>query len=189
MEQNKIKDIDTYIDGFTAETQEILRKVRETIKQAAPGAEETISYQMPTFKLNGNLVHFAAFKNHIGFYPAPRGIEKFKEELAAYDGGKGSVQFPLDKEIPYDLIRRVVEFRVQENLSKAKTKKPPGDDNFLSLLSAPARRALENKGITTLKKLSKFSEAEILKLHGVGPSALPKLLRALEASGLSFAAK
>lgn len=191
MEQNKFKDIDTYIEGFPAETQELLRKVRATIKQAAPNAEEAISYQMPTFKLNGNLVHFAGYKNHIGFYPAPRGIEKFKEELAAYEGGKGSVQFPLDKEIPYDLISRIVQFRVKENIEKAKTKtkKSEPKESFLSLLAAPARRALENKGITTLQQLSKFSEAEILELHGMGSSSIPKLRSVLETQGLSFAIK
>lgn len=189
MDQNKIKDIDTYIQGFPAKTQQLLRKVRETIKEAAPAAVEKISYQMPTFFLEGNVVHFAAFKNHIGFYPAPRGIERFKEELACYQGGKGSVQFPLDKEIPYDLISRIVQFRVKENVEKAKTKtkKSKPKESFLSLLSAPARRALENKGITTLQQLSKFKEAEILKLHGVGPSAIPKLRTALQKEGLSFA--
>ena len=96
--------------------------MRATIKAAAPDAKEKISYQMPTFDLKGNLVHFAAFKNHIGFYPTPTGIEKFKKELAVYEGAKGSVQFPLDKPIPYDLIRKIVLFRVKENLAKAGTK-------------------------------------------------------------------
>jgi uncharacterized protein YdhG (YjbR/CyaY superfamily) len=96
--------------------------VRTTIKAAAPNAKEKISYQMPTFDLNGNLVHFAAFKNHIGFYPTPSGIEKFKKELSVYEGAKGSVKFPLDKPIPYALIRKIVLFRVKENLAKAETK-------------------------------------------------------------------
>ena len=90
-----------------------------TIREAAPDAEETIKYQMPTFTLDGNLVHFAAFKKHIGFYPAPTGIEEFKDELSMYDGGKGSVQFPLDKPVPFGLIRRIVEYRVKENLARA----------------------------------------------------------------------
>jgi uncharacterized protein YdhG (YjbR/CyaY superfamily) len=114
--------IDEYIAGFPAEIQEILQKVRATIRQAAPGAEETIKYQMPTFTLQGNLVHFAAFKKHIGFYPVPSGIERFKQELSAYEGGKGSVQFPLDRPIPYDLIGEIVRFRVEENLAKAAAK-------------------------------------------------------------------
>lgn len=126
MEKNKIIDVDNYIAGFPEKTREILIKVRETIRQAAPEAEETISYQMPTFILHGNLVHFAAYKNHIGFYPIPSGIEEFKEELSAYKGAKGSVQFPIDKEIPYDLISRIVKFRVNENAERARTKTKKG---------------------------------------------------------------
>lgn len=119
------RDIDAYIAGFPPDVQKILQKVRKTIQKAAPDAEETIKYQIPTFALNGNLVHFAAFKNHIGFYPAPRGKEIFKKELSAYEGGKGTVRFPLDQPIPYDLISRIVKFRVEENLGRAasKTKK------------------------------------------------------------------
>jgi uncharacterized protein YdhG (YjbR/CyaY superfamily) len=124
MESKKVgfTSIDEYIATFPKEIQKILEEVRATIKAAAPGAEEKISYQMPTFTLNGNLVHFAAFKRHIGFYPVPTGIEKFKKELAVYKGAKGSVQFPLDKPIPYALITKIVKFRVKENLKKAGTK-------------------------------------------------------------------
>ena len=115
-------DIDEYIAGFPPDVQEILEEVRATIRSAAPGAEEAISYQIPTFRLEGNLVHFAAFKKHIGFYPTPTGIDEFTDELSGYQGGKGSVQFPLDKPMPFDLIRRMVEFRVKENLAKAETR-------------------------------------------------------------------
>jgi uncharacterized protein YdhG (YjbR/CyaY superfamily) len=115
--------IDEYIAGFPKEVQLILQKIRETIKKAAPGAVEAISYQMPTFKLNGNLVHFAGYQRHIGFYPVPTGIEQFKAELSVYKQGKGSVQFPLDQPIPYDLIGRIVKFRVEENVRKAADKK------------------------------------------------------------------
>jgi uncharacterized protein YdhG (YjbR/CyaY superfamily) len=107
--------IDDYIAGYPADVQAILQQIRQTIHETAPEATEAISYGMPTFKLNGNLVHFGAFKNHIGFYPVPSGMEAFKDELAAYKQGKGSVQFPLDKPMPLDLIRRIVEFRVQES--------------------------------------------------------------------------
>ena len=93
--------------------------MRSTIRKAAPYAEETINYQIPTFKLKGNLVHFAAFKKHIGLYPAPSGIEKFKNELSGYERAKGSVKFPLDKPIPFDLISKIVKFRVNENLERA----------------------------------------------------------------------
>lgn len=115
--------IDEYIATFPKDIQLILEKIRTTIHKAAPQAEEAISYQMPTFKLNGNLVHFAAYKNHIGFYPVPSGIEKFKKELSACKGAKGSVQFPLDRPIPYALISKMVRFRVKENLEKAKAKR------------------------------------------------------------------
>lgn len=110
------RNIDEYIEVFPRVVQEILEQIRETIRKAAPDAEETISYQIPTFTLKGNLVHFAAFKKHIGFYPTPTGIEKFKDELSVYECAKGSVKFPLDKPIPFDLISRIVTFRVKENL-------------------------------------------------------------------------
>jgi uncharacterized protein YdhG (YjbR/CyaY superfamily) len=113
------QSIDEYIAAFPAEVQKRLQEIRSVIKSAAPQATEKISYQMPTFYLNGNLVHFAAFKNHIGFYPVPSGIEAFKRELSKYAQGKGSVQFPLDEPLPLALIRKIVKFRVAENLKKA----------------------------------------------------------------------
>lgn len=114
--------IDDYVAGFPPDVQAILEKIRRTIRNAAPDAEETIKYRMPTFTLKGNLVYFAAFKKHIGFYPVPTGIEKFKRELAVYKGGKGSVQFPLDQPMPFDLISKIVKFRVKENLARAAAK-------------------------------------------------------------------
>ena len=106
--------IDKYIATFPKEIQSLLEQIRKTIRQAAPEADETIKYAMPTFVLDGNLVHFAAFKNHIGFYPAPSGIEAFKKELSVYKGAKGSVQFPLDRPLPLHLISEIVKFRVME---------------------------------------------------------------------------
>lgn len=123
VDESAPRTIDQYIAGFPPEVQEILQEIRMTIEEAAPGAQETIKYRMPTFTLKGNLVHFAAFKQHIGFYPVPSGIEAFKEDLSPYKVGKGSVQFPLDKPIPLDLIRRIVEFRVKENLARAEAKR------------------------------------------------------------------
>ena len=117
------QNIDEYIASFPEDVQVILEKIRLTVRGAAPEAQEAIKYRMPAFILKGNLVYFAAFKNHVGFYPIPTGIEAFKEELSVYKQGKGSVQFPLDQPIPYDLIRRIVKFRVEENLEKAKRKK------------------------------------------------------------------
>ena len=123
MEAIKPKNIDEYIAAFPEDTQNLLQQIRETIKKAAPQAEETISYAMPTFKLNGNLVHFAAYKNHIGFYPVPSGIDAFKEELSVFKGAKGSVQFPIDQPMPLKLIADIVKYRVHENLEKGKKKR------------------------------------------------------------------
>jgi uncharacterized protein YdhG (YjbR/CyaY superfamily) len=120
MTKTNFQTIDEYIGTFPKDVQGILEKIRKTIGKAAPDAEETINYQIPTFTLKGNLVHFAAYKNHIGFYPAPSGIAKFKKELSVYEGAKGSVKFPLDKPIPFGLIGKIVKFRVKENLERAK---------------------------------------------------------------------
>lgn len=117
------QNIDAYISNFPQEIQEILQGVREAIRKAAPDAEETIKYQIPTFYLNGNLVHFAAFKNHIGFYPTPSGMEEFKKELAAYAGAKGSVQFPLTQPIPFGLIGKIAKFRANEARTNVKAEK------------------------------------------------------------------
>lgn len=114
------ESIDDYISKFPPEIQEKLNHIRKVIKESAPGAEEKISYQMPTFALHGNLVHFAAYDHHIGFYPAPSGIDAFKQELSEYKWAKGSVQFPLDKPLPYELISKIVKFRVAENIKQAK---------------------------------------------------------------------
>ena len=121
--QTTPKNIDEYIAGFPNNVQEILKRIRMTIRKAAPGAEETISYQIPTFTLKGKyLVYFAAYKKHIGLYPAPRGVQKFEKELSAYEGGKGTVRFPFDKPIPFGLIGRIVKFRVKKNLERAEAK-------------------------------------------------------------------
>ena len=119
----KPKTIDEFIAGFPKDVQKILQELRAAIKKAAPATEETINYGVPTFILNGNLVHFAGFKHHIGFYPTPSGIEAFKKELSVYKGAKGSVQFPLDKPLPLGLITKIVKFRVKENNEKAKARK------------------------------------------------------------------
>lgn len=121
MEENIIA-IDAYIAQFPIEIQEILETLRKVIKESAPDAKEMISYQMPTFDLHGNLVHFAAHKKHIGFYPTPSAINAFKQELSEYKGSKGAVQFPIGKPLPYKLISEIVKFRVAENLKKAEAK-------------------------------------------------------------------
>ncbi len=120
MTTTKPNNIDEYIAGFPKETQKILEQIRVTIKKAVPGVEETISYAIPAFTLKGRyLVYFAGYKNHIGLYPAPRGNEAFKKELSVYKGGKGTVQFPLEKPMPLNLIIKIVKFRVKESLEKA----------------------------------------------------------------------
>jgi uncharacterized protein YdhG (YjbR/CyaY superfamily) len=121
----KMKDytsIDAYIADFPEKVQELLQTMRATIHAAAPEATEAIKYGIPTFILNGNLVHFGGYKSHIGFYPAPRGIEAFKDETSKYEGGKGTLQFPIDKPLPLDLVTKIVKFRVQDNLERKKRK-------------------------------------------------------------------
>ena len=111
----KSKTIDEYIESFPENVQDILEKLRDTVRKAAPGAAESISYQMPTFKLDKNkLVYFSAWKNHIGLYSIPRGNEAFRKQLSPYEGEKGSLRFPLEKPIPYDLVRKIVIFRMKE---------------------------------------------------------------------------
>ena len=110
-----VTSVDEYIRGFPADVRAMLSELRSTIRQCAPQATEKISYRIPTFHLNGNLVHFAAFERHIGFYPGPSGIARFREELARYRSAKGSVQFPLDEPLPVQLISAIVRFRVEEN--------------------------------------------------------------------------
>ena len=116
--KKQFKTIDEYIKTFPEDVQSILEKMRQTIRKAAPEAEEAISYQIPTFKLNGNLVHFAAFKDHVSFFPTGKGVAAFKKELSSYKGSKGTVQFPLDKPIPYDLVRKITLFRRKQSLAK-----------------------------------------------------------------------
>ncbi|MHA4893701.1 iron chaperone [Pedobacter sp. PWIIR3] len=119
----KIETIEEYIASFPQDAQTQMKEVREAIRKAAPDAQERISYAIPTFTLNGNLVHFAAYKNHIGFYPGAAGIAAFKEKLSVYKGAKGSVQFPIDKPMPLDIITEITRFRVEQNLAKPQKKK------------------------------------------------------------------
>ncbi len=123
MSKRQFKTIDEYIGIFPKDVQSILEKIRQAIRKAAPEAVEAISYQMPTFKLNGRyLVYFAAWKNHIGFYPIPSAIKAFKKELSTYEVAKDSIKFPIDKPLPLPLIRKIVKYRVKENLERKKKK-------------------------------------------------------------------
>jgi uncharacterized protein YdhG (YjbR/CyaY superfamily) len=123
--------IDEYIADFPKDVQVVLEQIRATIRTAAPDASEAIRYGMPTFVRHGNLVHFAAFKNHIGFYPVPSGIEAFKTELSVYDQSKGTIRFPLGSPVPLELIARIVKFRLEENLRKATAKSKPRPTKIL----------------------------------------------------------
>lgn len=129
--------MDQYILGFPPDVQKRLTQMRKAIQGAAPLATETISYQIPTFQLNGNLVHFAAFEHHIGFYPGPAGIASFEDELAVYKHAKGSVQFPLDAPLPLALVKKIVAFRVAQNLAK---KSPKKKDKAAAVKKAPAQK-------------------------------------------------
>lgn len=171
-----------YFASFPASTQKLLQQMRTLVLKAAPGASETMKYGMPTIQLYGkNVVHYAAYANHIGFYPAPSGLDEFKDAISKYKHSKGAVQFPLDKPIPSALVTKITKFRVAETHAKYGVQDP------FSTLGAPAQRALKSAGITDLKKLSKYTEEELLHLHGFGPSSIPKLKKALAAAKLSFA--
>lgn len=143
-------DIDEYIAGFPTKVQKILQKVRKTIQKAAPDAAEAISYAIPTFKLNGNLVHFAGYQNHVGFYPAPQGVAEFEVDMARYGAGKGTARFPLDEPIPYELIARITTFRVGKNMERAAAK-------------STKRRAAKKPKRTTKKQGAKKRNAPVKK--------------------------
>lgn len=211
--KNKLsKEVDVYIAQFPASTQTKLQALRNFILKTAPQAQEIISYKMPAYKINTVLVYFAAYKNHIGFYPTGQGIAAFQKEISGFKNSKGAVQFELNKKLPFDLIKKMLLYRVQQDELKSKSKQqlktcknghtfykssdcltcPKCEElkkstiGFLSTLSAPAQRALKSAGISNLKQLSKYTKKEILNLHGVGPSSIPKLKKTLDASGLSF---
>jgi uncharacterized protein YdhG (YjbR/CyaY superfamily) len=180
-----IISVELYIRSFPEHVQLLLQQVRSTIKQIVPDAEEVIKYAMPTYVFkNTNLVHFAGYKNHVGFYPVPSGIEAFKKELSVYKGAKGSVQFPINQPMPLDLIKRIVQFRKKEVEQKAAENKKR--NSVFPTLNAPAKRALESNGITDLKTLTQYSEEDLLQLHGIGPSSIPKLRSLLQTEGYSF---
>ncbi|NCB41655.1 MAG: DUF4256 family protein [Clostridia bacterium] len=170
MAQNQWNTVDEYIMQFPDEVQEILRKLRQSIKEAAPEAEEKISYQMPTYYFHGNLVHFAAYKKHIGFYPAPSGVEAFQKELSVYKGAKGSVQFPISDSIPFALIKRIVEFRVKENMPVLSEK----HDEIMRVL-----KARFNANMTRHKGI----EWEAVKSKIIANDEKMRALYAMEATG------
>jgi uncharacterized protein YdhG (YjbR/CyaY superfamily) len=208
----KFLTIDQYHAAFSKAVQQQLTHMRNIIKQAAPNAQEMISYNMPAFKLNKNLVYYAANKSHIGLYPTSGPIVAFKDELKAYKTSKGAIQFAIDKPLPTDLITKIVQYRVKEDqlistkIKRVKTcvngheftkssdcptcpiceKAKQPKEGFMAAISAPARRALEAANITTLKQLSTHTEKEILNLHGVGKRVIDILKIELKKEGLNF---
>jgi uncharacterized protein YdhG (YjbR/CyaY superfamily) len=204
-----VDSISQYISTFPAETQVSLNEIREFIHLIIPEAEELLSYGIPTFKYYNNLVHFAGYKHHVGFYPGADSIAHFKNEFSDYKSAKGSVQFPLNKSIPFQLIERVVRYRVAKNneklLKNAKysicinlhvhLKKVIcpicGENDILneddfSMFSKPTQRALVNNGIHTWTQLSLVEASTIINWHGIGLSAMPKFYEELDKRGLKF---
>lgn len=167
------KSVDEYIKSFPGPTQKLLQQMRRTIQSAAPEATEAIKYGIPTFVLNGNLVHIGGFENHVSFFPTAAPVEVFKRELSGYETSKGTIHFPLDKPLPLPLIRKIVLFRVAQV------------DPFHKL-AAPARRALARAGITSIKQVAGKTEQQLAELHGMGPGALKALRGLLGTNGLTF---
>jgi uncharacterized protein YdhG (YjbR/CyaY superfamily) len=188
--------IDAYIADFPLPVQQQLQSIREAVKKIAPEAAEKIGYGIPTFTLEGNLVHFAAFKQHISFFPGSSGIEAFKTDLAGYTTSKGTVQFPINQPIPVSLIKKITAYRVKQNReiaaikkgNKLSLKKTPksGNPALPGGLAAPARRALEARGVRDLRQLSRLSEPELRSLHGIGPGSISILQQALRQAGLTL---
>lgn len=171
------RTVSEYIAGCAPPTQRKLQQLRRTITAAAPGAAETIRYGIPTFQLNGkNLVHFAGYEHHIGFYPGPRTIGAFRSELKKFSTSRGAIQLPLDRPLPLALVRKTVRFGM-DVLSP--------HDPFASL-AAPAQRALKNARIRSLQQLARKTETEVSALHGMGPNAIKRLRSILQKSGLRF---
>ena len=180
------KQIDEYILSFPDQTQAKLNKLRSIIQKEVPNATETFKYAMPTYDLYGNLVHFAGYKNHIGFYPAPSGLKAFKDEIAKYPNSKGAVQFPLDQELPVELIQKIVQHRIKENKEAFVRGNKKAVYFFIDGLSAPAQRALIANNISNLAELSNFNLTEISSFHGIGKPAIPILEKALLDHNLTF---
>jgi uncharacterized protein YdhG (YjbR/CyaY superfamily) len=172
----EVSSIDDYIRSFPISTRKLLQQMRRTIRKAAPKAEEAVKYGIPTFTLNGNLVHFGGYEHHVSFYPTSSPMKAFKRELSRYQTSRGTIRFPIDEPLPLALIGRIVRFRVAEV-------------SPFQELAAPAQRALGRAGITSVKRLSSASESQLSRLHGIGPDALRTLRTMLRASGLKFKGK
>jgi uncharacterized protein YdhG (YjbR/CyaY superfamily) len=179
-----IKTIDQFIAGFPKETQLLLEKMRAIIKKAAPKAEETISYGIPTFTLNGNLVHFSGYKSHIGFYPGAAGVQAFKKELSVYKGAKGSVQFPLDKPLPIGLITQIVKFRVLQNVEKKQVKKKASKPTTTTV--KPKKSTDEELVAAYINKLDAAARKDIEALRKIIKAGAPKLSERIKWNAPSY---
>lgn len=174
--------VESYIAAYPAAVKQRLNTIRRCIQSTVPDAVESISYAMPAYKLKGKpLVYFAGFEHHIGFYATPAAQRAFAAELREFKQGKGSVQFPHQKPLPLKLIEKMVLYKANEINGKAPLKDKA--DPF-AVLAAPARRALSQQGITSIKKLSRVSETQLRAMHGMGPQAIKKLKALLEENGL-----
>ena len=172
-----MNEIDAYIDGFTGEVRERLENLNAIMREEVPQATARICMRMPTFELGGKwFVHFAGYEKHIGFYPQPDGIEAFTEQLTGYKTSKGSVQFPNNKPMPYDLIREIIQYKLAE-YEKANAHTPL--EVLMDSLPKPAARAIQSQGITELAELGKFSDKEMLSWHGLGKTSIPIIRAAL----------
>jgi uncharacterized protein YdhG (YjbR/CyaY superfamily) len=210
MERSNANDVEAYISQHEPEVQPILQSIRSIVKTLVPGAIEMISYGIPTFKLDKKpLVYFAAFKSHLSLFPAISKDDAFEKMFGKYRSGKGTIRFSIDQPLPVTLVKKFVMFRLQEHERQMTDKKQvrtrvkksnapqtitaantTGKTNnrgdLPAKLSAPARRALANKGIRHLVQLAQFSESDMLELHGVGKSSIPLLRNALAEKGLAF---
>lgn len=213
MKTNTITSIDAFIASAPPESREKMKQLRSLLKRLAPQAEETIAYGIPTLKLNGNLVHFSGYKSHLGFYPGADGIEHFHKEISGYKSAKGSVQFPLNEPLPVQLITEILKFRIAQQMAKTKVpkskervcknghvfiktsdcptcpkceqmKKPA--QGLLASVSAPARRALEAAGIHQVKDLRRFSESDVMALHGIGRKVMLIIREIMSDAGIDF---
>lgn len=172
--------VDVYIGQCPVAAQPYLQQIRQIIQQSLPTAQEIMSYGMPAYKTHEVLVYFAGYAQHIGFYPTAAGINHFSHLFDGYIWSKGAIQFPLHKPLPKKLIRDICKYRLQTVNQKHTSNHP------FHILSAPAQRALQNAGITQLKQLSKFSQSQIVLLHGMGPSSIQKIEALLQAANLHF---
>ncbi len=206
MAKTDFKSVDEYIGTQPETVQAVLERVRGIIRKAVPDAEEVISYQIPAYKLHGApVLYFAGWKQHYSLYPVTDElVAAFEDDLAPYEVNKGTIRFPLSQPIPVKLIERIAKFRAKETTERAKAKavakktvakKPtqkkkqsePQETALPSGLSKPAQRALAGAGYVRLEQFTRLREADVLKLHGMGPKAMDLLRRALKAQGLSFA--